>query len=56
MLEFSGIDEVALYGLWMFKAGELSSLDFKAFFVLRPLVRLRGWNGGLSLKCRWEGF
>ena len=56
MLEFSGIDEVALYGLWMFKAGELSSLDFKAFFVLRPLVELSGRNGGLGLKCRWEGF
>jgi hypothetical protein len=33
----------------MFKARELSSLDFKAFFVLRPLVRLRGRNGGLGL-------
>jgi hypothetical protein len=33
----------------MFKAGELSSLDFKAFFVLKPLVRLMGRNGGLSL-------
>ena len=33
----------------MFKVGELSSLDFKSFFILRPLVRLRGRNGGLSL-------
>ncbi len=33
----------------MFKAGELSSLDFKSFSILRPLVRLRGRNGGLSL-------
>ena len=28
--------------------------DFKAFFVLRPLVRLRGRNGVLGLKCRWR--
>ena len=56
VLEFSGIDEVALYGLWSSYMYVDPRDDFKAFFVLRPLVRSRGRNGGLSLKCRWEGF
>jgi len=49
MLEFSGIDEVALYGLWSSYRYVDPRANFKSFSILRPLVRLRGRNGGLSL-------